>query len=1066
MPKRKLFSRRFTDLICRLSLHFVNNIPLILFSSLIFSAIFCLLFCSGSFYYFLNIFLLKLVFLIVLVLITGAVFFHEIELYINLLDLSASSNIRKITTEKTPTYSALFDSSLFIASFFQKIFSRLSETEAALLEESNKLEDVSVNLYSISRYQQGSIGSVRSSSERIDQHVNAIAKKITNIERQTEKTQEKSSIIEGNSSEINTLLGDLINFIQNAKDILKRAETSFAYSNNIVESINGFASNTADNMEDLKETSNSVYDTILSTLEYQRDVFTRVQHSQRTVDEYSKAINSIKENLNTTVEIINFLKEHSEEINGKLTVINKISKQTNLLSLNANIIAASSGEESKSFSVVADEIHALSKKTQKSTAEIAGIISNIGKSITKSSEASENSITIVDRTQQYGNQVNKNLGSILNNAQSSIRNIETIKDANLQQLNAIEKAVEKIRLSSEKIILFSNCNNKLQNEFRNLKDLSVDLVDITNGLNGRMSLQLTNTRSLTSGTNDIAKLINKIIDISSSIKVQSDTMLKSFVDIRETAGYGLITVKDLTAIAYQIHNEHNRIRSLTEYFIPFAPKKGGCLRVYFPPIDAGFSYDPVLCHLIEAVPLFNGIYETLVETRAGFIIKPLLCEKYTISENHKEFEFQLKDNVFFHNGKPLKAFDVKYSYERLKYINIEKAESLLSPISGYREFADEKSDGLSGIKVIDDLTLRITLDKPIMFFLHILSTVAMSIVPYSNKPEIKSPVGTGAFKFAGLDKNRNIILEKYDGYHQHGLPYVDRVCFVQTSVQEYFHGTYHIVPGHKMPSGNIFADINILVNTKTKMHSEILDPNSISYLILNTKVRPFDIKEVRQAVMLSIDRERLTEDVFYGINKKAECILPQNIFSHFPRKDIVRHDLNHAKHLLKLAGIKTPVKLPYYTTSERFQDPAVSYTLDCIKETGLEIEHIFTKPQDYTLKKYESAMTMMIWFADYPDPDNFFTTFYSNNIDGRGIGWVNEEYGMLIKDARYESDIRRRQDLYYRAQEILLDEAVIIPLYYNKYLLFHHHDVIFPVKTIFPFYDTKTCWFYNRKDEK
>lgn len=1045
--------------------HITGNILLLALSSAVSSLLFCLIFTSGDMELFYRAFLLMFLSFSMIAVLTGLIMHNEIGIYISLLDLSASSNIRKILSQKKPSDSSLLRNAIFTASFFHKILSKLNQTEENLYNESETLQRISGELYTSSRHQQNAISYVMSSSQKIDSLLESTNSNIKKVEKNAVQTLETSALIENNSANIQVLLDDLIKYIQDEKDILKRSEEAFRDSSMLVESINNFTLNTTSAMDELKSAAYDTHSNILKTIDLQKEVFRKVQYSEAITSGYGQDISDIRNNLSATLDIIEMLKSYSEQINKVLAIINKISKQTNLLSLNANIIAASSPEDKKSFAVVADEIHSLSKKTISSTSEILQIISNIDRSINMSSEASQASLSIVDQTQVFGRQVSRNLQAILDIARKSIINFETIQNSNTLQINRIEQVMERTRLSGQKVAGLFNHNSRLQTEFQHLMDLSTQLIDITNGLKGRMSIQLANTKSLIDNTGHISTLVNAIVESSSSIKKQSLGILESFNDVSNISRQALYTVKDLTNISYQIHNEYNRIQSLTEYFTAFTPKRGNTLRIFFPPIDIDFSYDPALCRLIEAVPLYRAVYETLVETESGYEIIPLLCERYEVSHDFSEYTFRLKDNVYFHNLKKMTSSDVKFSFERLWHVLGDNAEGYLGSIKGWEAFSGNGSDSLAGIQVLDELTLRITLGKSLPYFLQILSTVAMSIVPASEKFAIDKPVGTGAYRFLQRE-GQNIILEKFDSYHIDSLPYASYVHFISKEKKDILETDYHIVPGHQLPTRNVFTDIDKLVNTQTELHSEILDPNSVSYLILNAKVYPFNIKEVRQAVFLCIDRERLVEQVFNRINKKAESIIPPNVFSYEPRKDLIRHDMAHAGNLVKRAGIKTPVKLKYFTNTERFQDPAINYVLNSISALGIEVEYIFAGPREYEIQKSESAMTLMIWFADYPDPDNFFSTFASENIDNRALGWINEEYISIISQARTETDMHKRKRLYNRAEEILLDDAVIIPLYYNKYFLFHHYDVICPIKTVFPFYDIKSCWFYSGNKEK
>ena len=176
--------------------------------------------------------------------------------------------------------------------------------------------------------------------------------------------------------------------------------------------------------------------------------------------------------------------------------------------------------------------------------------------------------------------------------------------------------------------------------------------------------------------------------------------------------------------------------------------------------------------------VFN-LYEGLVKPASDGSLVPAVASDYTISDDAKTFTFTLRDGITFHDGTPVTVEDVKYSIDR--YAEIQ-GESSAFPM-------------LSDVVIKDDKTIEVLLKEGDSEF---ITELALAVIPASNDDPAGNPIGTGPFKFVSYTPGQNLILEKYDGYWQKGLPYLDRVEFkftpdVDTAFMELQAGTIDIL---------------------------------------------------------------------------------------------------------------------------------------------------------------------------------------------------------------------------------------------------------------------------------
>src|SRR5689334_24169835 len=183
-----------------------------------------------------------------------------------------------------------------------------------------------------------------------------------------------------------------------------------------------------------------------------------------------------------------------------------------------------------------------------------------------------------------------------------------------------------------------------------------------------------------------------------------------------------------------------------------SPKQGGAAVVTFN--NDLTTLDPQVGYDWQNWSVIKSIFDGLMDYKPGTTeLEPDLAESYTISDDGLTYTFKLRQGVKFHNGRPMTPADVKYSIERAVDPKTQSpGGGYFSAIDGYDAMAGGKASELSGIRVVDDKTVAITLTRPDATFLHLMAINFAYIVPKEEVEKAgadwgKKPVGTGAFKF-------------------------------------------------------------------------------------------------------------------------------------------------------------------------------------------------------------------------------------------------------------------------------------------------------------------------------
>lgn len=477
--------------------------------------------------------------------------------------------------------------------------------------------------------------------------------------------------------------------------------------------------------------------------------------------------------------------------------------------------------------------------------------------------------------------------------------------------------------------------------------------------------------------------------------------------------------------------------SLAEVKEKEVPAQGGIYRrsVEFIPgkLDPAFSTD------IYGVMIIQQIFDGLVQFDKNLNIIPAIAKSWKISPDGLTYTFYLREGVKFHNRREVNADDFVYSFTRIiDPKNKSPGAHLMEKVLGYKEFQDGKINYVKGLKSIGKFTLEIKLSEPFYPFISALGINHFKVLPREEienliKDFSKFPVGTGPFKFVSMKEREEIILEANSEYFE-GRPYLDKVIF------KIFHGSPREEIFRQFKEGELedslipFEDVEEVI--KTKQYPFIQKPIlSLRFYGINTQIDPLKIKKIRKAISLSVQKEVIGKDVLKGMAHITDRIIPLGMPGYTPGKASFGYHPQKAKKLVREAGYPEGKGLHSIEFWSAAKSELAVKELELLKnflaQVGitLNIQYETNWPKFQELLSLKQApMFMYAWYADFPDPDNFLGILFHSKSKYNYTAYHNPEVDGLLDKAKTERDYLKRMEMYRKIEEIVLDDAPIVPM--------------------------------------
>ena len=455
------------------------------------------------------------------------------------------------------------------------------------------------------------------------------------------------------------------------------------------------------------------------------------------------------------------------------------------------------------------------------------------------------------------------------------------------------------------------------------------------------------------------------------------------------------------------------------------------------------TLDPHLTSDTTSAGVVVEIFGGLVGFDTSLRLIPDLADSWDISNDGLTYTFKIRNNAVFHNGTKVTAEDFKWSLERA--VNPDTAsptaKTYLGDIVGVADALEGKSSEISGVKAVDDNTLQIEIDAPKAYFLAKLTYPTAYVVDRNNVSEgglnwTDSPNGTGPFKLSDYKIGERIILERNDLYHldKAKLAKIQMNLAGGSSMAMYENDEIDI-------TGVGLFDLERIKDPVDPLNGDLVvaDPGySVNYIGFNVQEPPFDDSKFRRALNHAIDKELIAKEVYSDLVVPAYGILPPGFPGFNERLEGLRHDPVLAKKLLSESKYADPGTRPRIVITIPGTGGTPGLDLEVIinmwlETLGVEVEiqqvEWATYLKDLDEEKFQ-AFGGLGWEADYPDPQDFLDIlFHSESENNHGL-YSNQKADILLEDARIETDLVKRIDLYQEAEKIIVNDAAWVPLWF------------------------------------
>lgn len=450
------------------------------------------------------------------------------------------------------------------------------------------------------------------------------------------------------------------------------------------------------------------------------------------------------------------------------------------------------------------------------------------------------------------------------------------------------------------------------------------------------------------------------------------------------------------------------------------------------------TLDPTIADDLSSIGIINQLFSGLVELSAEMGVVPGIARNWEVIDGGRTFVFYLRNDVRWSDGVTVTAGDFACAWKRILNPDIESpVANLLYDIKGAADF-HQRVTGVNdvGVHIRDEFTLLVELAQPSGYLPQLLAQSAYYPVPQhiveahdQAWTDIRNIVTNGPFRLESWRPDQSMVLSRNPEYHSPFTGNLERIELILQSLEP-------AVKLEMYEAGDLdFLDLpSLQVDRARQKHAgEFMSFPTLytEYLGFDTSQPPFDDPRVRRAFALATDHESLADIAFRGyVSPATGGFVPPGIPGHSAGIGIP-YDPEEARNLLTEAGYPNGHDFPKIdAVTRRAMLPHPDFLQSQWQENlGLEISWDFLEWAVYLERLEELAhVFLMGWIADYPDPDNFLRV----GLWRERTRWGDETYDKLVGKARRITNQRGRMQLYRQAEKLLIEDAVIMPLYYGR----------------------------------
>jgi oligopeptide transport system substrate-binding protein len=444
--------------------------------------------------------------------------------------------------------------------------------------------------------------------------------------------------------------------------------------------------------------------------------------------------------------------------------------------------------------------------------------------------------------------------------------------------------------------------------------------------------------------------------------------------------------------------------------------------------------------LLESGNVLRDMYEGLVRIGADLRPVPGVAERWEVSPDGLEYTFHLRANARWSNGDPVTSGDFVASWRRLvdPKTGAAQANALESVVNATEIVGGSKPVESMGISAPDDRTLVVRLVAPSPFFPLIVAHWSLLPTHRGRPPgDGESVVSNGAFKLTRRTVGSDLELRRNTNYWNDAATRLEAVRYfeIADTNDEYT----------RFRAGEIDVTLNLPMTTLEQLRADhgdavrVTPSLAIYYYGFNLKKPPFTSRDVREALAMTVDREKLVRLVTAMGETPAYAWVPVGMPGHTPQKATwsalpYAERVSQARALAANAGYSAARPLRFelrYNTGTGHEKIAIAVAAMWKETLGADVTLVAEefKALLQTIQRGDAQMFRSSWSADVPDAYAFVNVF-SKDHEFNLTRYSNPQFDALMAQAFREPDRAKRQSLVESAERLVLEDAVFVPLYF------------------------------------
>jgi len=466
--------------------------------------------------------------------------------------------------------------------------------------------------------------------------------------------------------------------------------------------------------------------------------------------------------------------------------------------------------------------------------------------------------------------------------------------------------------------------------------------------------------------------------------------------------------------------------------------------VYYETYDPR-SLDPALSTDVPTGEMITLLFDGLTQFNADGQLLPGLSDRWTADKSGQRYVFHLRPGVRFHDGRPLVATDVKGSLLRVLSPGTRGGRVWpLLPIAGAQDYADGRARDVSGIAVSGDTAIAFTLTEPLAVFPKFLAMPVAAVVPSEAGADLgQRPVGTGPWRFVAWEHDDYLEFARNSGYWG-GAPLAETL-------------TVRIIPEPLTRAAEFLAGrlsvAEIPFGETAKWEQEHPDwlrrkpALRAVYVALNNRRGPLRDANVRRAINHAVNVPEILRTVWSNRGVAAAGSIPPALGGSDPTRPRYSYDTTEARRLLRAAGLGDGFAVQLWRSGTNVELGRVAQAIQAqLGAIGIRVEIVSRDASSMrdAVRKGDTDMAILDWWADYPDPDNFLYPLFHSASFGPGGNYSfysDRITDSLILVARRTVDQQAREAVYRRIDDRVFEAAPWLYLWFPVDLWAEHPSI-------------------------